>query len=185
MFKKEIDCTNRQEMIDFLENHFRYWTMNSWNRSSSYANNVKIYNVNLPEEVADKAWDYACGSIECSEIDYMIQDEFATFRADTGYDVGFNGRSGGYIVMYDTEWKNGELVTFPGRSIDADVDFYDEDEWDMVDLRDRVELVKRFDDMCDSIRDNMIYFLQNSAIEEYEVTTVKVHRRLVPNYDKE
>ena len=185
MFKKEIDCTNRQEMIDFLENHFRYWTMNSWNRSSSYANNVKIYNINLPEEVSDKVWDYACGSIECSEIDYMIQDEFAMFRADTGYDVGFNGRSGGYIVMYDTEWKNGELVTFPGRSIDADVDFYDEDEWDMRDLRERVLLVQRFDEMCDSIRDNMIDFLRGSSVEEYEVTTVKVHRRLVPNYDTE
>lgn len=184
MFRKEVDYTNREEMIEFLENHFRYWTMNSWNRSSSYANNVKIYNLNLPEEIRDRAWDYVCGSLECDEIDYLIQDEIAMFRADTGFDAGFNGRSGGYIVMYDTDWKKGELVTFPGRSIDADVDFYDEDEWDLISLRERVNLVQRFDQMCDYIREGMIDFLQDSTIEEYEVTTVKVHRRLVPNYDE-
>lgn len=37
----------KKEMIEFLKNHKRYWTMNSWNGSSSYANNVKIYNLGM------------------------------------------------------------------------------------------------------------------------------------------
>jgi len=27
----------KEEMIAFLRDHFRYYTMNSWNRSTSYA----------------------------------------------------------------------------------------------------------------------------------------------------
>lgn len=185
MFKKEVDCTNRQEMVDFLKNHFRYWTMNSWNRSSSYANNVKIYNLELPNDIQDKAWDYVCGSLECSDIDFLIQDEIAMFRADTGYDAGFNGRNGGYLVMYDTEWKNGELVTYPGRSLDADEDFEDEEEWSIRDLKYKVEVVQRFDEMCDNIREGLIEILQYSIVEEYQTTTVTTHRRLVSNYDEE
>lgn len=185
MFKKEVDCTNRQEMVDFLKNHYRYWTMNSRNVSSSYANNVKIYNLNLPEEIMDKAWEYVCGSVECFDIDLMIQDEIASFKWETGYDAGFNGRSGGYIVMYDTDWKDGKLVTYIGRSIDKYTDFGDEDVWDISSLADRVKLVQRFDEMCDNIRDGLIEILQNSTVEEYQTTTVTTHRRLVSNYDDE
>lgn len=185
MFKKEIDYTDRQEMVDFLKNHYRYWTMNSWNVSSSYANNVKIYNLNLPKEIQDKAWDYACGSLECCDIDFMIQDEIASFKWETGYDAGFSGRSGGYIVMYDTDWKDGKLVTYIGRSIDKYTDFDDEDVWDISSLADRVKLVQRFDEMCDNIRDGLIEILQDSTIEEYQTTTVTTHRRLVSNYDEE
>ncbi len=185
MFKKEVDCTNRQEMVDFLNNHYRYWTMNSWNASSSYANNVKIYNLNLPKEIQDKAWGYACGSLECCDIDFMIQDEIAMFKEDTRYDAGFNGRSAGYLVMYDTDWCNGKLITYPCRGVDQYEDFDDEDDWDISSLANRVKLVQRFDEMCDNIREGLIEILQNSTVEEYQITTVTTHRRLVTNYDEE
>lgn len=55
-FAKEVDTTDRKAMADFLTNHFRYDTMNSWNESTSYANNVKIYNLGIEDkEVLDKA----------------------------------------------------------------------------------------------------------------------------------
>ena len=47
-FSKQIDTDNRQAMAEFLANHFRYYTMNSWNRLTSYANNVKSKNSSLP-----------------------------------------------------------------------------------------------------------------------------------------
>ena len=50
----------RKEMVDFLKNHFRYNTANSWNQSTSYARNVKIYNLGLSEVLADKALDLLC-----------------------------------------------------------------------------------------------------------------------------
>lgn len=33
------------EMIEYLNGHFRYHTLHSWNRMTSYAQNVKIYNL--------------------------------------------------------------------------------------------------------------------------------------------
>ena len=46
-FNQKVDLRNRKEMINFLTTHFRYYTNNSWNLSTSYANNVKIYNLDL------------------------------------------------------------------------------------------------------------------------------------------
>ena len=46
-FAQKIDMRNRKKMTEYLKNHFRYYTANSWNRSTSYACNLKIYmNVN-------------------------------------------------------------------------------------------------------------------------------------------
>lgn len=42
MYEKAVNTDNRNEMIRFLTGHFRYFTMNSWNGCSSYANNVKF-----------------------------------------------------------------------------------------------------------------------------------------------
>lgn len=58
MFFKEVDKNDRNAMIEFLSNHFRYYTMNSWNRLTSYANNVKIYNLPIDTEIHDKAYDF-------------------------------------------------------------------------------------------------------------------------------
>ena len=49
MFSVKVDMRSRKAMTEFLENHFRYSTMNSWNGSTSYANNVKYYNLDLNE----------------------------------------------------------------------------------------------------------------------------------------
>lgn len=179
MYEKEVNIKNRGEIVSFLRNHFRYWTMNPWNRRTSYANNVKLYNLSLPENVQEKAWDYTTDSLECEELDDLIQDEFIAFSADTGYNCGFNGRSSGYLVLYDTDWVQSKLVTYPGRGIDMDADFDDENEWDLKDLAERVKLVQRFDRMCDRIRDGMIDILKGSDEETYEVSTVSVHRRLI------
>ena len=44
-YKTGIDITNDKQMFNFLKNHFEYWTMNSWNRLSSVANKVKLYDL--------------------------------------------------------------------------------------------------------------------------------------------
>ncbi len=98
MFKKEIDKNNREEMVAFLKNHYRYFTMRSWNRSTSYANNMKIYNLHLPFETKDKLYDM----LEVDDVWFqlgILKEEFAMAH---GYQwqVGWNGRSSGYLVLY-------------------------------------------------------------------------------------
>ena len=168
-------------MSDFLQNHFRYYTLNSWNRSTSYANKVKIYDLPIPRELRDMAYDVACGSIQSTDFDIICHDEIAWFKADTGYAAAFNGRSSGYIVMIDTErnHETGELMLRPGRSIDNDEDFEDKDEWPMWRLKERVELVQRFDCMCDNILARFIELLRTSEIQTVTETIIKEHQILV------
>ena len=51
MYYKEVDKRYKESMIKYLRKHFRYHTMNSWNKSTSYANNIKLYNIDKPVDV--------------------------------------------------------------------------------------------------------------------------------------
>ena len=41
-FYQPVDHRSRQEMTQYLTTHFRYPTLNSWNRSTSYARLVEL-----------------------------------------------------------------------------------------------------------------------------------------------
>lgn len=164
MFSKNVNLDNREEMIHFLTTHFRYSTMNSWNRMTSYANNVKIPNLEIPDYA--KAYDFI--HAECDDYDIDVHIAIEEFMMSTGYTVGFNGRSYGYIVMYDTELdKNGNRRVLM-HGIDEYEDFED---WETDDIRERVKLVQAFDKLCDNIRDMFIYYVNNTTIKDVEVIT--------------
>lgn len=97
-YYKEVNLNNRAEMINFLKNHFRYHTMNSWNKSTSYANNVKIYNLGLTREQENQIYELLETEGGYDNINFLIEE----FESDHDYkwQVGFNGRSGGYLVLY-------------------------------------------------------------------------------------
>ena len=170
---KNVNFEDKKSMISFLENHFRYNTMNSWNQSTSYANNVKLHNIGIPPEYEDKAYASVCGEAQNDEFDLMYNELKKEFTMKTGYDIAFNGRSSGYIVLYDTGYdKNNNFVTYIGRNIDMCADF---DEWEMWELKERCELVMEFDKTCDLIRDAFIESLKQEIVEEtvYVPKTVK------------
>ena len=172
MFYKKVNTKNRKEMIDFLLHHFRYYTMNPWNLSTSYANNVKIYNLDIPTEYQDKAYEL----LEISETFDAFSELFNEFTAKTGYTVGFNGRSSGYLVLYDTEYnlETDTLVTYPGRNIDQYEDFED---WSLEDLQERVQLVTEFDQLCDDCRETFIKILKEyNIVEDIEYKPVHIKR---------
>lgn len=101
MYYKKVNKASRKEMVDFLSNHFRYDTMNSWNCSTSYAHCVKMWNLGLPRELEDKFWEMY--DSENDFYDFYLPNLIRDFREEWGYDVGFNGKSGGYLVLYDAE----------------------------------------------------------------------------------
>lgn len=89
----------RKEMIDYLENHFRYDTMNGWNRATSYARCVKFRNINFPDRnTEDRAYEMLELEETFDDVNYFL-NEFAE-RHNYQYQIGFNGRSGGYLVLY-------------------------------------------------------------------------------------
>ena len=153
-YVKGIDITNDRQMFNFLKNHFQYYTMNSWNRQKSIAHNVKIYNLGL-------SGDHWTALTFLQDDDYfvvnmMIEDWEAEHP---NYRVGFNGRSGGYLVLYPAQRCDCVLS--------ADIDecesyeeykrycreFYGSVKANRYDLVQMVQLVQDFDKLCDEIRD--------------------------------
>ena len=63
-FYRRVDLRSRSSMTEFLRGHFRYNTLNHWNRSTSYANNIKIYNLGLGNELEQKLYDM----LDCEEF---------------------------------------------------------------------------------------------------------------------
>lgn len=89
----------------FLQSHYRYNTMNSWNDSTSYAANVKVRNF-VPDDLLDNAYSLLDSEEVFADINYLL-DDFAR-RYDYQYQIGFNGRSNGYLVLYRGERKLSE-----------------------------------------------------------------------------
>lgn len=108
-FHKKIDYRSRKAMVGFLKDHFRYDTMSSWNRSSSYANNMKIHSLGLTSEQASRLYDI----MDCEgayDTINELTDEFDR-ENDYAWQAHFNGRSGGYLVLHsgglkDTGYKS-------------------------------------------------------------------------------
>jgi len=97
-FYRPVDRRSKTAMTAFLENHFRYDTANGWNRSTSYACNMKLYSLGLPRAMEDKLFDMLGVPEFYEPIDHLRQE----FAETHGYlwQTGFNGRSGGYLVLY-------------------------------------------------------------------------------------
>jgi len=99
MFYKEIDKRYRESMVAFLKKHYRYNTMNSWNRSTSYANNIKLYNIDKPDDVDNDTWWEMLWITEWQEKLSDLLEYFGS-KYNWQWQAGINGRSGGYVVLY-------------------------------------------------------------------------------------
>lgn len=93
---------SRKDLIAYLSGHPRYHTGNSWNDSTSYSRCIKLRHISFPDKgVRDAAWE-----LVCSDTDWWraagLKQEVRDFdeRHRHLYQLGVNGRSGGYVVMY-------------------------------------------------------------------------------------
>jgi hypothetical protein len=98
-FQKKVDRRSRSAMVAFLQGHERYNTMNSCNRLTSYANNIKLHRLGLSTEQANNAYEMLDTDF-WDEIGWPIE-EFTTSQ-EHAYTLGANGRSGGYLVLYQS-----------------------------------------------------------------------------------
>lgn len=98
LFSQRVDKRSRAEMTAYLSGHFRYNTMNSWNRSTSYACNMKLHKLGLDRETEDKLWDM----IQVPEFYERLNERIEDFNRQHNYlwQAGWNGHSGGYLVLY-------------------------------------------------------------------------------------
>ena len=97
MFTQIVNPRSRTSMIDYLSQHFRYPTGFYANRTS-YAHNVKIHQLALPATLEDKAYDL----IAMDEVRDRFSDIINDFTGNHEHcwTAGFNGHTGGYLVLY-------------------------------------------------------------------------------------
>ena len=153
-YKTGIDITNDKQMFNFLKNHFQYYTMNSWNRQKSIAHNVKIYNLRL-------SGDHWTALTFLQDEDYFtVNQMIEDWEADhPNYRVGFNGRSGGYLVLYPAQRCTCVLSDDVDESETYEEykrycrEYYGSVKANRYDLVQMVQLVQDFDRLCDEIRD--------------------------------
>jgi len=89
-------------MVSYAELSIRYYTMNSWNRSTSYANNIKLYNIDKPADIDSDRWWEMLGLTQWHEKLSDLLEDFGR-KHNWLWQAGINGRSGGYVVLVRCE----------------------------------------------------------------------------------
>lgn len=160
-YKSGVDIASTKSMWNFLHNHPTYYTMNSWNGLASIANNVKLYNLKLEGDWT-VALRYLLDEADSGYLQTYINDAIREFEEEHRYyKVCFNGRSGGYLVLCNTD-NNHSVLPDCVTDYESYADFkkdvkagwngYNVSDFDR-ELRDAVEIVRAFDRLCDSLRD--------------------------------
>lgn len=163
-YKTGLDITKAKQCFEFLARHSTYYTMSSWNAFKSIANNVKIYGLGLEGD----AWN-ALTLLENEDyftVNEMIRDWELEHE---GYAVGFNGKSGGWLVLYN---KGNYLNVLPDE-LTGDYEYFKEYCKDhcgsvesyMSTLREYVRLVQDFDRLCDQIREYVNELSKRDPVE--------------------
>jgi len=109
-FARPVDKRNRRAMIDFLSNHSRYFTMSSVNGVTSYAHCVKVHRLGLPHDLMDTAYDLV-GVEETFSRLRPLMNQWAR-QWNYRWQVGFNGKQGGYLVLYQGHVEPSEYRSY-------------------------------------------------------------------------
>lgn len=154
-FSKTVDWRSRNALVAFLQEHPRYYVMNSWNGTRTFSNKVKVHYMDLPRDIVDRAFELVCddGPLRY-RWERQLSSRLSQFEQEHEgyYKIGFNGRSGGYLILVGK--KMDDLDTPLGE-------FHEKYHWSMDSLRGLVGLVQEFDRMCDIIREDLIYYCQD------------------------
>jgi hypothetical protein len=160
---------SREEIISYLKDHFKYDTMNSWNKSTSYAHRIKIRDLNN----VDRDLEMACYEmIDVQEaFDGFVNQIYLFHLSRDEYCISQNGRSGGYLVLMNDQ--------YPGRSIDMGEDF---ERWSIEGLQERCDLVWDFDNSCEDAVAEFVDFAQTHTVEE---KTIMIPKKIMVAVPKE
>lgn len=175
MFYKELKEKTIENKYNYIKNHEMYYTLNSWNGIKSIANNVKLYNLDLKNSWLDA-------------YDALSQNDYININADIEYweelhpfyKVGFNGRSGGYLVLYN---KSNCRSVIPDILEDS-TDFEDfKKEWESYygclteeDVDSIYDLVCDFDKLCDLLVQEVDYLTDEYIKDKNNKIYAVVHK---------
>lgn len=159
----------REAMTEYLLKHFRYATDNGG--QYSYAVNVKIRNLHTTS-IEDDACYAMLDALDSDDQWSEVWHEFAEFtnRHNAWWEIGQNGRSGGYFVLMrgcGPDAKNRHTSAGTDEH-GGDATYFDD--WSTKDLRERVDLVWDFDETCERAVAAFVDFATTHKAEERTVT---------------
>lgn len=176
-FSQHFDMYDPDSLREYLRDHFRYHTMHSWNNSTSYAQCVKLSR--LPFTSA-KQRDAAYEMLDVPEVFEDLSQCIRDWEGEHDYawQVGFNGRSSGYLVLHKGGRNpDGGVYSLPGQSVDQDEDF---DSWSLDELQARAEIVSSFDALCDVVLGRFLDYVDNYGVKERIIMVPKTVKILEP-----
>ena len=200
----------KKAMVAYLSDHFRYYTMSSWNRSTSYAAGVKLHQI-MPNDVT--GYDFLQTDEAFVGGESIIQEFNKRWKYE--WQIGRNGRSGGYLVLYSGGIRVGKnsykmwcpncgqgnfreestvcgrcnqegLVPYPFVQTflltgkGIDDDMPDFESWDLWGPQWRVNVVWDFDKTVERVKKAFIDFVKNHKVVEKEIMVPKTIHVAVP-----
>ena len=179
-----------EEKFEYIKSHYTYDVMNSWNGLRSIANNVKVWHLNLSKKQENTFFELL--DIDNDYIYDFLSVTINDFEELTDTDIFFNESQGGHLIIipdfnqykqrmdvldlffddniyyYDTfkEFKKESLDTDYGKS-NKDIN---------NDLEECYYLLKSFDLLCDVLREELIYILDNAKIKEKTKTIQQAYK---------
>lgn len=156
-YKKGVNKQSAKSMFNFINDHYTYYTLHSWNGLESIANKVKLYNLDLIDE--DKAFELMFDESDESGLQWALHTIIEDWEYEhPNYVIGFNGRSDGYLVLYNKnncksilpeylrgfktyeDWKE-YIIGYYSDTIRGCIPM----------LREYTELIQDFDILCDNM----------------------------------
>lgn len=168
-----------EEKYQYLKNHFSYDIMNSWNNLKTIANNVKIYNLGLTNSQQLKFFEI--NEANDNFLYYETIETIKEFERLTNTQIYFNGRSGGYMVIipdFEITKRNEHIFKWMGVEDILYFNNYKEFKKEQneytgsynysykEEIEEAYYLIKAFDKLCDMLRADLIYILNNAEIKE-------------------
>ena len=176
----------KKEMIAYLISVDTYPTMNSWNGSYGYSYNVKISSLPLSHDEKDKLYsildDESLSMQFYDSLNFVIgewENKINTFFDVPRYDpmnhmatnedkmkqftIGFNGRSGGHLVLY--KWNG---YNYGGGSW-----IFDKEELEEM-TRDEVKEIYTIVRMFENCKNDLLTETKYFASREIETVTEDV-----------
>lgn len=161
MFKKEIDTSDREAMLCFLEQHPKYHLYNSWNLVRGFSQCIKIHTLDVDDKTKNKFYDMLSLDDDF-EIQMIFTDVFNNFRNNNpGYAIYTNGASGGYLVLHA---DNNQIYQDQLNCLD---DLEDSE------LRELTNTVINFDKAADTLIEFLSELASETEVIETEILVPK------------
>ena len=171
-FTKEVDLENEEAVFKYLKEHPLYWLMNSWNRLQTFAQNIKIYNLNVDKEVEDKLYELL--DVESLDIKFAYEDGVNDFEEENP----------GYIILAPNENRSNFCDMVDTINNYDTLDELKED-YDFEAFKDLAKTVMNFDRACDDIIQNIVGIAKDCEIVEEEYTITKTRKVIKCNNPEE